>query len=671
MVQPETRLERTAIFVAATGLALAGMYPGNNPDTFGHLAQGRQMAALGRVPELDSWSLLPGPTAWVNYEWLSDLGAYLLHANAGYAAVTLFKCGLLALTASTLVSLASRLAGARAALITSLSLLGAIPAIRVRLSDRPHVLGICLAALELLLLTRLLDAASWPRARRVTLVAALGLLHVVWVNAHGSHLLGPAISGSFLLLAPRDSRKGVAMVLGLQLLAACVSPYGPVIVLDAIAHVFDPRYRDLITEWRPWGADDPPWLQLGPVLHGVLLTLLAPRILRSGPAPRALLLVAVMLAIAAFRSLRFSAEFVLLTAPLVGVGVARAVDRIEARAFGWLAGAATVALAAAAALGARSLPPRLPLGLGMSHAGLPASSAAFLSRHARAPRVLASMQDSWYLMYASPRARFVVDGRAPLYGPEHLRRVSAAFSDLASFSTLVDAFKVDVVLAGHAMREEHALGSFARTRGFSLMLIEDQHALYVRGDALQPDGQASSPLFALQPTYALDWILQSDEGLRARMREELARLARYDGTAGYRSWVEGVLILHELRRGRGSDGFRWPRAPEDWRAYREAWPRIAHAAQVAGDVPVVSALHGYVAAVLCELDIAEVAVARAMSDRPSREPLLVQQELRLRRGEVDTVRDVVTRARSLPEGREDVWLAELATAIDVERRCPD
>jgi hypothetical protein len=509
-VKGERRLAIAASVVAALAVAMAGLYPGNNPDTFGHLAQGRQIAALGRVPMVDTLSLLPGPPRpWHNYEWLSDLGTYLLYAHVGYASVTWFKCGLLVITVLSLARFAAVLGGARAAVFASLVAISTIPAIRVRLSDRPHVLGICFAALYLLLFTMLTRTAT--QRVRYAIVALIGTMHVIWVNAHGSHLLGLAITVSFLSFA-QGTRRPIGLTLLLQLIASCISPYGPAIVLDAIVHVFDPRYRQIVTEWRPWRDVDPVWIQLGPALHGAVLTVLAPRLVRVSVAARAGVVVALMLGFASFRSIRFVAEFMLLSAPLAGVGLAALCAALSFARIAATSAAVGAALAVAVPYGATHNRPPLGFGAGISFASLPVASTALLSRYGRSPRVLASMQDSWFTLFATPSAKVVVDGRVPFYGAEHIMLISGAFADENVFRDIVRAFDVNAVIAGFAFSDDRTLAEFAPRLGFSLRMVEDLHALYTSDGQFSPD--APPPVQALRPSYAIQWILDASEDQR-------------------------------------------------------------------------------------------------------------------------------------------------------------
>lgn len=661
---------------AAGALALAGLYRGNNPDTFGHLAQGRQIAALGHVPALDTWSLLPGPLRpWHNYEWLSDLGTWFSFHALGYPAVTLFKCALLAMAALGLVATARRAGGASAASLTCLTLISTIPAIRARLSDRPHVLGIALAAAYVLLLTLLSEQTS-DRARRkrgILLVAALFGLHVLWINAHGSHLLGFSMTLCFVVLSTPAARRWFACALGAQLVASCCSPYGPAIVLDAIEHVVDARYRGLVSEWQPWQEHDPVWLQLGPALHGTLLTLSAPYLVRSAPRLRAMLPVALVLAAACFRSIRFLAEFMLLTSPLIGVGGAAFFAQRAPRVERYLIPVCAVLLAVLVPLGAAQLPPRLGVSLGLSYDGTPRAAGSLLARHGVAPRVFASMQDSWFTMFAAPRSRFAIDGRVPFYGPDYVQRMQTAFADRDAFRELTRALGVDVVIASHTViGEQQVRGYVARDPAWSLVMIEDLHATYVRTGALDAAGTEGFPrLQQLQPDYDMGWILSAATERNDALVEELARLRHEPGTSGYLGWVDGILALAPLRRGGASDGFRWPRDEHDWDLYRRARPSIAEAAVHVADVPVVMALHAALSAVFCDFATATRAAERALGDQPSREPLLAAQEIKLRQGNTDEVRQVVTAARALPEGLRDPWLAELASGLTRAPACPE
>ena len=114
---------------AALALCLAGLYPIDNSDTFGHLAAGRQIATLGEVPQVDTfsfWKAAPAP--WTNYEWLSGWLMYEGLRHFGYEGLIVGKLLLLALCAVVLVRRGHAREGALGAGLTALLIVAAVPA---------------------------------------------------------------------------------------------------------------------------------------------------------------------------------------------------------------------------------------------------------------------------------------------------------------------------------------------------------------------------------------------------------------------------------------------------------------------------------------------------------------------------------------------------------------
>lgn len=660
------RFGTIASTLSALCVGVSGLFPGDNPDTFGHLAQGRQIASLGHVPRLDTWSLLPGPPrAFVNYEWLSDLLYYTLYHRFGYDALLALKVLALMVTSLALCACAALLLGARAAQCTALVVIASIPAARFRFTDRPHVLGLCLAALTLLALTQLARLRDAPGKRRWGLLAALFGLHVLWVNLHGSHLLGVAMTGCYLAFGPAPARRLFAAALLLQSVACCISPYGPAIVIDAVSHVLDPRYRALVSEWRPFRSSDSPWYALGPLLQALSLLAVARALVRAQPDALPGLVLSALLAVLCARSIRFTAEFVLLTAPFLGAGVAVVSRPWPARRFAtsWMVGAALLGLLVP--LGASALPPHAGIGHGFTLRGRPAAAGAFLARARFAPRVLSSMEDGWFLMFAAPNARFFMDGRVPFYGPEHTALAAAAITDPATFARIARAADINaVVLDFSDSRSRPVLTRLQESPAFTLTVLGDLHATFVRAPLAQGEG-----LRVLEPSYDPLPLLRALDSAPAALHADLQRLAGLPGSEGLRSWATALEVLAPLRRDRPQDGFRWPHSATDFRRYERAARLIARAVEGAPDVPVVAAYHALVQSMLCQLEPARAALSAA-GPSASRETLLVQQEIALRAGDISAVRAFVTAAQRDPRATQDGWLAQLSQGLERAPDCP-
>jgi len=97
---------RWSAWICAAAFFLLGAFPLYNIDAYGHLAQGRQIEALGRVPTLDPFSFWKStPQPWSNYEWAYDLFTWLIYDRYGPNALIVIKCVLLAALGYLLVVL--------------------------------------------------------------------------------------------------------------------------------------------------------------------------------------------------------------------------------------------------------------------------------------------------------------------------------------------------------------------------------------------------------------------------------------------------------------------------------------------------------------------------------------------------------------------------------------
>lgn len=663
-----------AYALACGALALSGLFPLNNPDTFGHLAQGRQIAQLGHVPARDTLSFWQAqPVVWHNYEWLSDWLSWRLYQLGGADALVVGKCLLLALSAALIVRVAQLYGSARAAAWCALLIVLAIPAARFRFTERPHLVTLPFAAIYLIGFGYLVRA--WGEGTRrgdVAWIAAIGCVHVLWVNLHGSHLLGLLLSGVYFVFAFRDraARAKLAAVLGVELVASCISPYGPAILIDAVEHVVDPVYRTLVTEWQPWQPTDPLWLLLAPIVQGLLLAASVRTLSRAGTAQRALLACACALGLASFRSIRFVAEFLLLSAPPLAIAFARWSQAWSERSMRAVFVALALIAAALVPWASRRLPPYTAIGHGLNNVGLPASSGEWLATHARAPRVLAAIEDSWYLMFAVPQARFLVDGRVPFYGPEHIQRVSMAFADPARLDQLLAQYRVDTVVPRHTFKAHQALVQSMRARpGWTLVSVEDRYSVFVRSDLQLQDGGRPRAL-ALEPSYEAGWLLEADAAREQAIRAALGELPESENNRGYKGWVRAMLSIKPLRRPGEGNGLRPPESAAETATLRKARDWLERAAAGAEGVPIVHAYHALVCAALCDVECAEHALHEARWEGDSRETLLGAQEVALRRGQNAEVAEFLARAEHMPGASGDAWLTALRASLHTPPRCP-
>lgn len=680
---------------AVIALAMAGLHPVDNADSFGHLAAGRQIATRGHVPSLDAFSYFrPTPQPWVNYEWLSDLLMFEAWRVAGFAGLIFVKLALIAAVCTLLVRLAFERGGPLGARLCALALVAAAPALRFRLSVRPHMFGLCLSAIYWIGLLEILDAADRPeeaRRKRVQRwVIGLACAHVAWVNLHGSHLLGVALTIAALVVSLKRpaARTPLLELLGLEMIASCISPYGPKIVAGAIEHVFDPRYRLIVGEWQAWSPAQPLWFALGVALQALLVAL-AWRGLPKNGSGHFQRFAALLLLLMAVRSMRFIADFLVLTAPLAAEGIAAQFERwrrgrsrtqvnvdvdsaVRSAAIGtaWLV--AFAAITGFALWMSLQLPPRAAFGFGADTRTLPAAAAAWLSRERPHARVFAAMEDGWFLMWAAPQTRQLIDGRVPFYGPRHMLAMVRAWSTGPALQKTIAATRTNAVLVQPVIAEHQAaLDSMLKAPDFRLVMIENKHALFVRAESDKPSemhADAASGLRELSPGYVAPWLLARATDVVA-IRRELVALRAEPNAGAYVAWVDALLALRPLARAEGRAGFAPPVTMSEHAGVRFALERLRPLRAVVEDVPSLSAYRALAATLACELDEAEAVLGDVREEDNSRESLFAAQELALRRGERQSVSAFVEAARALPEAANDPWLAALERALNQPNSC--
>lgn len=674
-MQPVAAARLAPTLLTWIALAVAGLYPIDNPDTFGHLALGRQIAQLGRVPVLDSLSYFRGaPAPFVNYEWLSDLLFFELYRAGGWNALHGLKLALLAVLAYVLTRVAQKQAAHSGAWLVPLFTIASLPAVRFRLSVRPHLLGLMFAALLILGVAEILSARE--RRSRITWAAALGALHIAWVNLHGSHLLGVAL----VLLAcvacvrEREALPSLGLLLIMMLGASCVSPYGPRIVLDAITHSLDPRYRALIDEWRPFRLSLSLWYLVPLIWQGAwVLASFWLRPPNSCAYRRFEALYSLLLLLMAAGSTRFFADAALLTVPVIANGVGPAWDRRGAAKRQRLAGLGSVCAIALvlAVAGCLALPPGAQFGTGVSTRGRPAACAQWIAQQLPRARIFATMADAWDLMFSLPDAQFLVDGRSTFYGPEHLQRIQRAWANGAALRGLLDASRTDVVVLQPAIQEQQiALQTLLAASDFRLTAIEAEHCVFARSTPERAAKLEQQTLRLLQPGYEPAWLLAGATDAQA-VRAELARLPAHPNVAAYRDWVEAMLELRVFARSQSQAGFDSPHNPAETAAMHAALARLRASDEVLQQVQTVTVYRALAALALCQLDEAEAAFARALETGPVREIGFGEQELALRRGERERVAHFIRETSKLAEAQGDPWLAALQLELANPAHCPE
>jgi hypothetical protein len=224
-------------------------------DELWSLAAGQWMLSHHRFMGLDPFSYTESHRRWVTDEWGSEValaGLYRAYGTMAYTvyATVLGGCCLLASAAY------ARTLGARGGRIVIIVLLLSFGLAGTIVMDRGLDFSLVWFPLELLILAKARATPSW--------LCALPVLCLAWVNTHGSILLGLLVIVVELSwsLVPRrlvsqfagtsQSVHGGALALALvgSVLASCITPYGPGLLVYDAAVSNNGQIGAYIAEWN-------------------------------------------------------------------------------------------------------------------------------------------------------------------------------------------------------------------------------------------------------------------------------------------------------------------------------------------------------------------------------------------------------------------------------------
>jgi hypothetical protein len=265
------RLGLAGLAVAMTVLVATTLDRRLSTDVFWQLAAGQWMLAHHRVMGLDPFSYTESHRHWVADEWGSEVifaSLYKLVGSAAYNLIAIIT-GSLSLLALMGYLKALGVKGGRLAGILIVFAFGIAPYVT---QDRGLSFSLIWLPLELLILTKARSNPRW--------LCWLPPLCLLWVNTHGSILLGIAVIGVEWAwsVAPaslvarvgglgRSVHSRAIFLAGVAgTLAACISPYGPKLLVYDLGVSTNNQISQYIVEW------------LSPDFHsvGMLLSFLVP-----------------------------------------------------------------------------------------------------------------------------------------------------------------------------------------------------------------------------------------------------------------------------------------------------------------------------------------------------------------------------------------------------------
>lgn len=395
-------------------------------DTWWHLVVGERILSTHSWPTSDIYSFSAPGAEWMAYEWLSEV---LLAWGARAAGLAGLMGMLFALT-SVVMLLAYyyaylRCRNSKAAFVASWVVL---PLAGVWFAVHPYLFG------YIYLLTTLIVLERFRQGHHKSLWL-LPVVFCLWVNSHGSFMLGAVVFGIHWLSGLVEFRAGsieaerwtaseglqLAAVALLSVLAGCATPYGARIAAYPLQMIFFQQgITTNMTSWRPIPLNE--WHgELFLILVFLFIVALAAGRIKLRLEELGLILFAIFMTAEHARALPY---FAFIFAPLLATVLARWVPGYEQAKDKYVLNAVLIGLAV---LGfAWYFPSQKHLEEEAAKT-YPRGAVDYLRQHPQAGPMLNELTWGGYLPYMlGPQQRVFVDGRLDFYQyrgvfPDYLR----------------------------------------------------------------------------------------------------------------------------------------------------------------------------------------------------------------------------------------------------------
>lgn len=386
----------------------------HDPDVWWHLANGRAMMETHSIIKKDIFSHTLSGVPWINFEWLSQIGMYLIVKAFDLKGLYYAKIGLGILSLGLLFWLA-RISGARGPFLFFLTWLG-YHILKLRLCTRVELITFCLLPLSMILL---LKAQKMAPTRQKQLPWMLAALMVLWSNAHAGYIYGLLLLAMFALGARwaglgKNTVRLMDRSFTLALIASLINPYG-----FKLAHMFLQVALDFrtgtnpIAEWADADVKTVPFFWASLLVCGILMVR---SVLKGEKWARFWIPSVLLFSVLASLYQRTTAIYAFIAIPFLAealrhAGSLNAWMRQQGRAALVASGLVIVLLYKEARLLAAPMPPEI-----VDWKALPAGAARFVQDNNITGRLFNSYGYGGFLSWTlGPERKIFMDGRYPFY----------------------------------------------------------------------------------------------------------------------------------------------------------------------------------------------------------------------------------------------------------------
>jgi tetratricopeptide (TPR) repeat protein len=495
MVDKEKKIFLFFLVVFFGFCALLAAQKITDPDFWWHLKTGEWIWQHKAIPYGDPFSYTFQGAEWINYEWLFHALIYPIYQLSVFGGLIIFVV-IFVLMTFLILFLACREVDGGEGWLTITILFMTLLVAWGRFAIRPQIISFLFLAIYLYLLIL-------HRGERITnrqLILLLIPCHILWVNFHGSFLLGIFLVGAYALgrfvplalshyrdLKPvfQDRQLQGLMLLCLLLVAASFfNPYTYRVFLVPIKTAVAEEALSSIAEWIPVDfrtlglivIDYTMWFRVLFVIGAISFLIRLDNLRKVEHV-----VIFVLFSYMAFKHIRFCTDFAIATTPMIINNLAQFPWR--ARRWKWVCILPLIILIVFSANTVRGLIDLKRLGLGI-WTNYPAATVNFLKEHNVRGKIFNDYNFGGYLIWHLwPDIPVFIDGRTPtIYDQDFLWLYSMAQQKKEVWEQVAERYGIDIVL----IRDEREKGYaplfywLDEDEDWMLVAFDDASNLYMR-----------------------------------------------------------------------------------------------------------------------------------------------------------------------------------------------
>jgi tetratricopeptide (TPR) repeat protein len=466
-----------------------------DPDFWWHLKTGEWIWHNKAIPHTDPFSYTFRGAEWINYEWLFHAIIYPIYKLGRFGGLIVFEI-IIALITFLILFFACREVDGGKKWLTITILFVALLVVRGRFAVRPQIISFFLLALYLYLLIL-------HRGERITtrqLIFFLVPAHILWVNIHGSFLLGIFLAGAYALgrfiplvlvhhrdLTPvfQDRKLQGLVVLCLCLcLASLVNPFTYRIFFIPLKTAASEEILRGISEWVPvdikflgaFAIEYTMWFRILFLIGAASFLIWRDNLKRVED-----IVIFAIFSYMAFKHVRFGGEFAIAAAPIVVNNLNQ--FRYHARGWSWIRFLPLFVITVFSINEVRTLVRMDLFGFGVwrNH---PERTVNFLKEHDIKGKIFNTYGYGGYLIWHLwPDIPVFIDGRAvTIYDQDFFWLCSLAYRKKEIWEEVVKRYGIEIVL----VQDERERGYSSlfywldEDKNWRLVAFDDNSNLYLK-----------------------------------------------------------------------------------------------------------------------------------------------------------------------------------------------